>query len=190
MSRLTHGQGRFTYHPFMMCSYVPQVNKAVLLLSTMHFDNKIQENEPFKPDMILHYNATKGGVNTLDQLVKNYTGKRVTKRWPMIIFYWMLDVAAYNSAVCFMAKVPDIYKGHQKRRHFLLALSEQLCKGQIERRFLAEKKYLQKHIIMCIEAFVNIETNEDPSQQQNNENRKRRCKKCPRKLDKKTKNLV
>ena len=40
---------------------------------------------------------------------------------------------------------------------------------------------------MCIEAFVNIETNEDPSQQQNNENRKRRCKKCPRKLDKKTK---
>ena len=104
----------------------------------------------------------------------------------MIIFYWMLAVAAYNSAVCFMAKVPDIYKGHQKRRHFFSALSQQLCKGQIERRFLAEKKYLQNHIIMCIEAFVNIETNEDPSQQQNNENRKRRCKKCPRK-DKKTK---
>ena len=174
-------------YPLMMCSYVPQVNKAVLLLSTMHFDNKIQENEPFKPDMILDYNTTKGGVDTLDQLVKNYTCKRVTKRWPMIIFYWMLDVAAYNSAVCFMAKVPDIYKGHQKRRHFLSALSEQLCKGQIERHFLAEKKYLQKHIIMCIKAFVNIETNEDPSQQQNNENRKRRCKKCPRKHDKKTK---
>ena len=108
----------------------------------------------------------------------------------MIIFYCMLDVAAYNSAVCFMAKVPDIYKGHQKRRHFLSALSEQLCKGQIERRFLAEKKYQQKHIIMCIEAFVNIETNEDLSQQQNNENRKRRSKKCPRKLDKKQRNLV
>ena len=140
-----------------MCSYVPQVNKAVLLLSSMHFDNKIQENELFKPDMILDYNATKGGVDTLDQLVNNNTCKHVTNRWPMIIFYWMLDVAAYNSVVCFMAKAPDIYKGHQKCQHFLSALSEQLCKGQIEKHFLTEIKYLPKHIIMCVEAFVNVE---------------------------------
>ena len=119
-------------YPLTVCSYVPQVNKVVLLLSSMHFDNKIQENESFKPDMILNYNATKGSANTLDQLVNNYTCKRVTNRWPTMIFYWMLDVVAYNSAVCFMAKAPDIHKGHQKRRHFLSALSEQLAKSKLK----------------------------------------------------------
>ena len=105
-----------------ICSYVPQVNKTILLLSSMHSDNKIQENKPFKPNMILDYNATKGGIDTLDQLVNNYTCKHVANGWPMIIFYWMLDVAAYNSAVCFMAKAPDIHKGHQKHRHFFFSL--------------------------------------------------------------------
>ena len=42
------------------------------------------------------------GGDTLDQLVNNYTCKRITKRWPMTIFYWMLGVATYISAVCFM----------------------------------------------------------------------------------------
>ena len=172
-------------HHLMMCSYVPKVNKAVILLSTMHYDNKVQESTPFKPDVILDYNATKGGVDTLDQLVKNYTCKRITKRWPMIIFYWMIDVAGYNSAVCFMEKQPHVYKGNQKRRNFLSDLSEELCKPQIERRFLAERKKLPKHVVVCMEAFVNKPMEELP-QSQPPETRKRRCKKCPRKLDKKT----
>ena len=174
-------------YPLTMCRYVPQVNKAVLLLSSMHYDNKIQENESFKPDMILDYNETKSDVDTLDQLVNNYACKRVTNRWPMILFYWMLDVVAYNSAAGFMAKAPDIYKVHQKHRHFLSALSEQLCKGKIERRFLTETKYKAKHVITCMEAFVNVEKVAGPSQNQNNGNQKKRCKKCPRKLGKKTK---
>ena len=181
-----------------MCSYDPQVNKAVFLLSSMHFDNKMQENEPIKSDMILDYNATKGGVDTLDQLVNNYTCKRVTNRWPIIIFFWMLNVAAYNSAVRFMAKAKaPIYKGHEKRRHFLSALSEQFCKGKIERRFLTENKistkacYYQYKIstkecyLQSMEAFFNVEKAAATLQNQNNGNQKKRCKKCPRKLEKK-----
>ena len=37
----------------------------------MHYDNK-EQDEPLKPDIILDYNATKGGVDTLDLSVKNY----------------------------------------------------------------------------------------------------------------------
>ena len=50
-----------------MCSYVPKVNKAVILLSTVHYDNKVQEDTSFKPDVILDYDETKEGVKTLDQ---------------------------------------------------------------------------------------------------------------------------
>ena len=115
----------------------------------------------------------------------------------MIIFYWILDVATYNSAVRFMAKAKaPIYKGHKKRRHFLSALSEQFCKGKIERCFLTENKistkacYYQYKIStkacypQSMEAFFNVEKAAATSQNQNNENRKKRCKKCPRKLEK------
>ena len=43
-------------HHAMICSYVPQVNKAAILLSTMHSDSNIQERTPFEADVILDYN--------------------------------------------------------------------------------------------------------------------------------------
>ena len=145
----------------MICSYVPKVNKAAILLSTMHYDDRVQADEPFKPDLILDYNATKGGVDTLDQLVGNYSCKRITNRWPMVVFYWMVDVAAYNSAVCFTQKEPNAYQGHQKRRLFLTDLSEQLCKPLIERRYTAMHKQLPKHIVVCIETFVDVSSTQN-----------------------------
>ena len=86
-------------HHLMICSYVPKINKSVILLSTMHYDNKKQVDEPFKPNMIMDYNATKGGVDTLDLLVKNYSCKRNTNRWHLVIFYWMIDVTGYTRCI-------------------------------------------------------------------------------------------
>jgi len=49
--------------------------------------------------MIVDYNETKGAVDTLDQLVGIYTCKRKTSRWPMIVFYNLLDISAYNAYI-------------------------------------------------------------------------------------------
>ena len=49
--------------------------------------------------MILDCNASKGAVDTLDQLIGTYTCKRKTNRWPMIIFYNIIDTSAYNAFV-------------------------------------------------------------------------------------------
>ena len=43
-----------------LVSYVPKRSKSVLLVSTMHHDDKIDE-QTGKPDIILYYNHTKGG---------------------------------------------------------------------------------------------------------------------------------
>ncbi|TWW54941.1 hypothetical protein D4764_0240580 [Takifugu flavidus] len=46
-----------------MVSYVPRKGKSVVLLSTMHDDKAVDEsNHKKKPDVILFYNQTKGGV--------------------------------------------------------------------------------------------------------------------------------
>ena len=61
-----------------LVSHVPKKNKAVVLLSTMHNNNKVDE-ETGLPKMILDYNATKAAV---DQLCHNYSMQKRTKRLP------------------------------------------------------------------------------------------------------------
>lgn len=70
-----------------LVSYVPKTNKAVILLSSTHHDNEINETNKNKPSIILHYNSTKGGVHTLDQLAHSFSVKRKSNRWPMIHFF-------------------------------------------------------------------------------------------------------
>ncbi|KAF2887630.1 hypothetical protein ILUMI_18543, partial [Ignelater luminosus] len=65
-----------------ICSYVPEKNRAVVLLSTMPEDQSVN-NENSKPDMINDYNCTKGGVDSLNQLCISYSIARRTRKWPM-----------------------------------------------------------------------------------------------------------
>ena len=62
-----------------LVSYVPKKNKCVLLLSTEHNVAKCSNKEKkFKPEMILDYNATKGGIDSVDQMVNHFTSVRGT----------------------------------------------------------------------------------------------------------------
>ena len=70
-----------------MTSYVPKRNKAVILLSSMHHDVSIIEDDAQKrPEIILFCNKTKIGVDLVDQMVQTYTCSRATRRWPFALF--------------------------------------------------------------------------------------------------------
>lgn len=101
----------------------------------MHFDDAIDDStgEDRKPDIVTFYNRTKIGVDLLDQLCQNYDVSRNTRRWPMVLFYDLLNIAAIN-AYC-------IHKHHciesnqkVKRVDFLETISWELIKPQIEHR--------------------------------------------------------
>ena len=91
----------------ILVTFVPKKNKAVVLLSTMHRDAAV-DVETSKPDIILFYSESKGGVDTCDQMVKAMTAKRKTNRWPMAIFYRLLDFACLNSFVVCRTVKPDV----------------------------------------------------------------------------------
>lgn len=81
-----------------LVSYKPKANKHVLLLSTMHETGAINDTT-HKPEIIHTYNSTKGAVDTFDQMCQNMNCNRKTKRWPMCIFYNLLNMACINSFV-------------------------------------------------------------------------------------------
>ena len=64
-----------------LLSYM-QKNKLVLLLSSMHNDDKIDElaGDEKNPEMIICYKKTKGEVDVVDKLCASYTYARNTRR--------------------------------------------------------------------------------------------------------------
>ena len=55
----------------MIASYCPKANRAVNMLSTMHSQPEIGSSSDQKPSIILFLNKTKGGVDTLDKMVRS-----------------------------------------------------------------------------------------------------------------------
>ena len=129
------------------------------------------ENQKQKPEIISHYNQTKGAVDTLDKLVRTYSCQRKSNRWPLILFQNFVDIAAYNAFVVFLNNFPDFENGKtQRRRLFLERLGMDLCTPAIQSR---QPLPLQPLTVQ--------------SRGVTSGPRKRsRCGRCPRDTDKKT----
>ncbi|XP_076814690.1 uncharacterized protein LOC143460899 [Clavelina lepadiformis] len=167
-----------------MVSYVPKKNKAVVLLSTMHHDISIDEEDPKKrPEIIRFYNKTKIGVNLVDQMVQTYTCKRQTRRWPLVLFYNLLDIAALNAYTIFRQVYPDYQSGQgSKRRGFITDLANCL----ILPHMMTRQKIPQLHratreaMVRCGLAFRSTSL-----QTANTLQKRKRCSLCPHAKDKK-----
>ena len=79
-----------------MLSYVTKKNKSVLLLSNIHSKIIIPPNsKKSRSTIILHYNSHKGGgVDKLNQMLKEYRIHRANRRWPAVYFLIYLGLFA------------------------------------------------------------------------------------------------
>lgn len=113
-----------------LLSHVPKKGKAVILASSMHH-NEGTNTDSGKPEIIQFYNSTKGGVDEIDKKCSVYTCSRRSRRWPMTIFYRILDISSVNSHL-----LHDIHVGKQTDRgDFIKKLARQLVLEHIKRRF-------------------------------------------------------
>jgi Transposase IS4 len=168
-----------------LVSYVPKKGKSVVLLSTLHHDKHV-DGPKQKPDIILHYNDMKGGVDNMDHLLCMYSCKRKINRWPMIIFFNMIDVAALASYIVWISHFPEWRQESKwsRRRQFLVELGESLVKPEISRR--AENPATLRQQIKAAMSLLGFVTEtefgrmkEKPSSGQ------ARCHLCPRQKDRK-----
>lgn len=159
----------------MAVSYMPKRGKNVLLLSTKHREPAVSDGEKKKPAAILDYNRCKGGVDNLDKVVGTYSCRRKTSRWPLALFYNLLDVSAYNAFVLWKAVNPEweSTKTH-KRRVFLEELGHMLVTPEIARRPCAPRSKAAAAIVAEIQQSES-ESEYDP--QPINKMRKR-CELC------------
>lgn len=118
----------FTYD-MNLVSHVPKKSKVVLLLFTMHHDNTIDLNLN-KPEIITFYNVIKESVDKVDELKGNYSVGRIKRRWPLTIFYSILNIMGINSQLIY--QVNNNCKVN--RYEFLQKLGKQLTMGYLQQR--------------------------------------------------------
>ena len=103
-----------------LVKFNPKKNKSVVLLSSLHHSGEI-DPQTRKPEIISYYNSTKGGVDTLDQVIRFFSTKRKTRRWPMAIFYNMIDIAAYNAYLLYCqanSEFTEKYGNRSRKENF------------------------------------------------------------------------
>ncbi|GFN81878.1 PiggyBac transposable element-derived protein 4 [Plakobranchus ocellatus] len=77
-------------------SHHSKKGKNVLLLSTMHSVSERCEARG-KPEIVLTYNKSKGGVNTMDQMAYAFTER--TKRWLLVALFNITDLSTNDTRV-------------------------------------------------------------------------------------------
>lgn len=164
----------------MLVSFTPKKNKCVLLVSTMHNQPDVNEVSK-KPEVVEFYNSTKGGVDTFDKMVHAYSVSRATRRWPLRMFFGILDQAGVNAMVLY---TKSRNSENMQRRLFLKELGFQLARPHMERRLETQ---LPRELKANIRKLLGLE---DPQQQLGPPAKlakQARCHLCPRSKDKKVK---
>ena len=172
-------------HPadLTLLMYTPKKRKFVLLVSSYMHTTKSTDGQP---NMIQHYNATKGGTGRFDQLFHAYTVTRRTNRWPIRIFFGMLDQAIVNARILRKCElVAQNSKAECKAIHWLEKVYIHLMKPFLAQRLVVLT--LRKSIRLAIQSIVDENASPQRTYQPVTLENWQRCGLCPRKMDRKIK---
>ena len=87
----------------MLTPYQCKAAKNVAVLSSLHPDVLVSsdENPKKKPDSVLYCNKTKVEVDLYGQMTRVYSVKAASTRWPVHVFYDVVDIALINSWILY-----------------------------------------------------------------------------------------
>ena len=68
---------------------------------------ELGESEKKKPEAVVFYNKTKCGVDVADQMARQNSVKAGTYRWPVAVFYKILDMAGINAFMLHKKRTGD-----------------------------------------------------------------------------------
>lgn len=173
-----------------LVSYVPKLDNAVALLTTKFHNKKIADaHEKKKPEIILFYNKTKGGVDSADKMTRLTTCTRTTRRWPFRLFMDLIDIATLNAYVIWTCKNPDWeISANDRRKEFVRQLGVELATNNVILRKNSFARYhkLQNYSFEVFYKKINLPFDDQPGPSKRQKVERKRCFYCSRQQDKKT----
>ena len=99
--------------------YKSKPKVKVLILRTKHTGVRIEDNYKRVPEAIAYYNKTKYGV---DQMARKYSVKAGRFRWPLQVFFNILDLVTINAWILYK----ECTRSKISRKEFTFCLAEKL----------------------------------------------------------------
>lgn len=166
-------------------TYIPKPRKYVHMMSSLHHDDELdpESGDQRKPAIITFYNSTKSGVDVVDKLARTYDVSRNSKRWPLTVFFSMLNHAGINAFVVHMLNNNIEKNKSNLRRIFIKQLGLSLLEDHLRQRKdnLRVPRDIRKRVHEILHEEVPGPSSKQPSRPQ-------RCSFCPRNKDRKTLN--
>lgn len=112
--------------PVTLQSYITRSKKPLIFLSTFHQNSNLIPYSRTKLSRINDlYNQFKCGVDLIDQVINSWSVQRKTNRWPMNVFYFILNIAITNTYT--LSKKLDLLPENCSKRDFMERLALELC---------------------------------------------------------------
>nr|XP_023697285.1 piggyBac transposable element-derived protein 4-like [Paramormyrops kingsleyae] len=125
---------RSVYTPStILVSYIPRKDVNVIFMSTTHKYRGWTHTKK-KPQIILDYKKSMRVVNSLKKSTDTYSCRRETSRWPLALFFDMLDISLHNSFIISGKVRPTSDTQNFNIRLFLQALGEALVTPAAQQR--------------------------------------------------------
>ncbi|XP_076179606.1 uncharacterized protein LOC143152895 [Ptiloglossa arizonensis] len=118
--------------------YKSKPRKKVAISSTKRKTVKIKNNRKKTRETISYCDKTKFGVDIVDQMARKYSVKSKCNRWPVQVFFNILDLAGINSWILYQ----ETTGLELSRQSFLLRLADELVTEYLE--FCEEEKENQR----------------------------------------------
>ena len=127
----------------------------------------------------------KVGVDNLDHLVSVLTCRRKINRWPMTIFFNMIDVGTVAAFIIWLGNNPDWEQKspRRRRRKFVIELGQLLVSEMINERLenFSSQRHQVKEAIKLLGYIIPSQTSAGSASCAT----QGRCHLCPRAMDKK-----
>jgi hypothetical protein len=112
-------------------------------------DIEIEKTDKSLPETISYYNQSKFGVDMVDQMARKYSTKSKSHRWPLQVFFNILDLAGINAWILYKETTGE----NISRQDFLLQLAVELAADYREAR--------EKQIIITNTEITSINSTTD-----------------------------
>ena len=133
--------------------------KIVCILSSAHKHVKVDESHKKKlPETVQLYNKSKVGVDVPDQMARYHTCKSSSRRWPVAMFFNILDCACINSFIIYSL----VTKIKLTRRQFLLELIKGFASQKMAWIHQLHDEFQLKHpVLQTLSRFKEAEKEEN-----------------------------
>ena len=108
--------------------YQCKQKKNVCILSTLHPSAIVDTTTKKKLETVIFHNKAKCGVEIADKMARQYTVKANTRRWPVVVFYNILDLACINAYVLYQKNTENAIS----RRNFMFQLATELREAHVQ----------------------------------------------------------